>query len=343
MKFEAVIGNPPYQEPMAKTSDPAIYNYYMDVGYEMVPIACFITPAKFLFNAGKTPKKWNQKMLNDEHLKVAFCELDGSKIFSESSFEGGVAITYHDTNISFGKIGTFLATPELRSILQRVDSLNTLSSIVYAPESYKFTQKMHADFPNAIKKLSRGHANDITTNIFKKLPEIFLDNKPQNNEKYVRILGLSSKKRVYKWVNVKYISEHGNLMKYKIFVPKSNGSPAVGSGSFTSVIGTPLLAEPFVGHTQTFISIGAFDTLFEADALLKYVKTKIVRMLLSTLKVTQDNKKEVWRNVPLQDFTEHSDIDWSKSIAEIDQQLYRKYNLSDDEIAFIEKMIKPME
>ena len=65
--------------------------------------------------------------------------------------------------------------------------------------------------------------------------------------------------------------------------------------------------------------------------------------MLGTLKVTQDNPRETWANVPLQDFTEHSDIDWSKSIAEIDQQLYRKYNLSDDEIAFIEKMIKPME
>ena len=64
---------------------------------------------------------------------------------------------------------------------------------------------------------------------------------------------------------------------------------------------------------------------------------------MGTLKVTQDNPRETWANVPLQDFTEHSDIDWSKSIAEIDQQLYRKYNLSDDEIAFIEKMIKPME
>lgn len=53
--------------------------------------------------------------------------------------------------------------------------------------------------------------------------------------------------------------------------------------------------------------------------------------------------KNIYKFVPLQDFTEHSDIDWSKSTAEIDQQLYRKYNLSDNEIAFIEKMIKPME
>lgn len=343
VKFEAVIGNPPYQESTVNTSDPSVYDKYLDIGYSISSIGCFITPAKFLFNVGKTPKQWNKKMLNDEHLKVIRCEFDGSKIFSGSSFEGGVAITYHDTNIVFGKIGTFIAIPELKSLLQRVDSTNTLASIVYAPESYKFTQKMHADFPNAVKKLSKGHADDITTNIFEKLPEIFLDDKPKDNKHYIRIVGLSFKNRTYKWVNKEYIRNHDNLTKYKVFVPKSNGAPAIGSGNPTVVIGTPLLADPFVGHTQTFISIGAFETRFEAEALLKYIKTKFLRILLSSLKVTQDNKKTVWRNVPLQDFTEHSDIDWSKSIPEIDQQLYRKYNLSEKEIAFIEKMIKPME
>ena len=64
--------------------------------------------------------------------------------------------------------------------------------------------------------------------------------------------------------------------------------------------------------------------------------------MLGVLKVTQDNNKEVWKFVPLQDFTENSDIDWSKSIPEIDQQLYAKYNLNEEEISFIESMIKPM-
>ena len=65
--------------------------------------------------------------------------------------------------------------------------------------------------------------------------------------------------------------------------------------------------------------------------------------MLGTLKVTQDNPKETWMNVPMQDFTDKSDIDWSKSVAEIDKQLYAKYNLDKSEIAFIESMIKPME
>jgi hypothetical protein len=88
---------------------------------------------------------------------------------------------------------------------------------------------------------------------------------------------------------------------------------------------------------------GAFDTSDEAEACLKYIKSKFVRTLLGILKVTQDNPRSTWRFVPLQNFTKESDIDWTKSVKEIDQQLYTKYNLSQEEIEFIERMIKPME
>ena len=75
---------------------------------------------------------------------------------------------------------------------------------------------------------------------------------------------------------------------------------------------------------------------------MKYIKTKFARTLLDVLKVTQDNDRGVWKYVPLQDFTPSSDIDWSKSIHEIDLQLYRKYGLSVEEIEFIETHVKEM-
>ena len=77
--------------------------------------------------------------------------------------------------------------------------------------------------------------------------------------------------------------------------------------------------------------------------MLKYLKSKFARAMLGLLKVTQDNARPVWLHVPIQDFTVASDIDWSKSIPEIDQQLYAKYGLDADEIAFIEDNVKPME
>jgi hypothetical protein len=100
--------------------------------------------------------------------------------------------------------------------------------------------------------------------------------------------------------------------------------------------------EPNVAATQTFLTIGNFVEESEAEACLRYVKSKFARTMLGVLKITQHNPAKVWEYVPLQDFTGGSDIDWSKSIPEIDQQLYAKYKLDADEITFIESHVKPM-
>ena len=103
-----------------------------------------------------------------------------------------------------------------------------------------------------------------------------------------------------------------------------------------------MVGEPMVGCTTTFLNIGKFETQFEAEGCLKYIKTKFARTMLGTLKVTQDNPRETWLNVPLQDFTATSDIDWNKSVSEIDKQLYKKYGLSKEEISFIESKVREM-
>ena len=108
------------------------------------------------------------------------------------------------------------------------------------------------------------------------------------------------------------------------------------------ILGEPLLGEPGTGVTQTFITIGCFDDEAIAEACLKYVRSKFARALLGVLKITQHNPAKAWKYVPIQDFTEASDIDWSKPIPAIDQQLYVKYGLTPAEIAFIEARVKPM-
>ena len=129
-----------------------------------------------------------------------------------------------------------------------------------------------------------------------------------------------------------------NLDFYKVFVAQANGS-----GEFGEVMSEPVIEKPGVGATETFLSIGKFDTEEEAKAVEKYIKTKFSRALLSVLKVTQNGNKPVWKMIPIQEFTPQSDIDWSKSIHEIDQQLYKKYGLSQEEIDFIETNVKEME
>ena len=97
-----------------------------------------------------------------------------------------------------------------------------------------------------------------------------------------------------------------------------------------------------MGYTQSFIGFGSFTSQREAEAALKFLKTKFARTMLGMLKVTQDNNKEVWKYVPLQDFTSNSDLNWDISVAEIDRQLFAKYNLTTAEIAFIESKVVPM-
>ena len=109
------------------------------------------------------------------------------------------------------------------------------------------------------------------------------------------------------------------------------------------LISKPVIGEPDDIATDTFICVGPFSCKAEASAALKYINGKFARVLLGTLKVTQINSKETWANVPLQDFTPASDIDWSASIPDIDRQLYAKYHLSEEEIAFIESKVKEME
>lgn len=360
MKFGVVVGNPPYQSYKAKTSDESIFYKFMDLGYAISPVCCFISPGKFLFNSGKTPKSWNKKMLNDSHLKVAHYFFEAKDVFEGVGFEGGVAITYRDILANFGTIGTFIAFPQLESIIKKVSFREScaLSTILFAPESYNFSNEIHSDYPFLVNRFSRGHKYDLTTNIFSKISELSFETMPNNINDYLKIVGLNNKKRTARWIRTKYIRPHNNLECFKVFVPKSNGSDSIRYGEKTQVIGDLLIAEPFVGHTQSFISIGAFQTIDEAIALSKYIKSKFVRALIGSLKVTQDNKKKVWSNVPLQDFTRSSDIDWSKSIScidlkskeiygfdvnEIDSQLYEKYCLTKDEVAFIESTIKSMD
>ena len=212
----------------------------------------------------------------------------------------------------------------------------SFSELIYAPESYKLTEKLHTDYPEAENLLSKGHKYDVTTNIFEKLPFVFIKEE-KNTKDYIKMIGRFENNRVIRWVKREYIDAPDNLDYYKVIVPKSNGSGALGE-----VFSTPILGTPILGSTQTFISIGKFNTEFEGNACLKYIKSKFLRVMVGILKITQDNKKSVWKYVPMQDFTENSDIDWSVSIAQIDKQLYKKYKLDEEEINFIESKVKEM-
>lgn len=336
MKFNAVVSNPPYQVGVNKEP---LYHHFISIGMEIGDLGTLIHPGLFLFNAGKTPKAWNQKMLNDEHFKVVKYWKKSDEVFDAVDIKGGVAITMWDKQNIIGPIGTFVLHDELRTIQEKVESLGeeSFSKLVYSRDLYQLTELFYKENPELEGRQSKGHRFDLGTTAFSLFPEVFSDEKPADNG-YALVVGRENDTRIAKWIKKEYLKLPDNFESYKVIVPKSNGS-----GHFGESLSSPFVAAPFHAQNTTFLSIGKFDSIFEAEACLKYIKTKFVRCMLGILKVTQDNPKSVWAKVPLQKFTQQSDINWDLSIPELDAALYQKYNLTQNEIEFIESNVSAMQ
>lgn len=359
MKFDVVVGNPPYQESQENNNKgDAIYNYFYDLAEKIASKYCLISPARFLFNGGLTPKTWNHKMLHDEHLNVEYYSQSSKVIFPNTDIKGGIVVLYRDESKNFGAIKNFVPDETLRQIASKFkpDSEINLPSIMFGGRSdLKFNELFLRDYPDSeqkrLEQIQRKHPEverlgpneefELKSSTFDSLDYVFLKNAPKKPEKYWKILGLYNGERTYRWIERKYMEarypENNNLLRYKVFVTESNGSGAIGEA-----LSTPLIGGPLSTVSPTFISIGNFESRLEAENLLKYIKTKFARVLLGILKITQHNPPLKWAYIPLQNFTNESDIDWTKSIPEIDQQLYKKYGLDQREIDFIEEKVKAM-
>lgn len=333
MKFDFVIGNPPYQDERQGSSTTAlpIYHSFMEAAYQIGRVTELITPARFLFNAGRTPKAWNEKMLQNPHLKVLLYEQDASKIFSNTDIKGGVVVTYHDNDKNFGAIETFTIYSEANRIIKKVKNFvqeeGTFASMMFVASKFN-TVNLFKDYPQYTGHERRMSSNVLDFECFHDVPKV--------ND--VMIYGISKGKRKAKYISKKYVDmTDKNILEYKIVTPKADGN-----GGFGDALTNPEILNQDSGFTHTFLGIGGFLNRTEAENALKYIKTKFTRTLLSVLKVTQDLNADKWRYVPLQNFTSGSDIDWTKSIADIDRQLYIKYGLDDNEVAFIESHVKEM-
>lgn len=357
MKFDAVVGNPPYQENIENRGEqPPVYHLFYDSAMEISDVVTLITPARFLFDAGKTPAAWNEKMLKDEHFRVVTYFESSKEVFENVDIKGGVAITIRDGKRAAGAIGVFIPNPVVKSILEKVRKItkDSMSDIMFSNTSYKYNKSFFEKNPSYAERVSGGSTRYLSSSVFDRFPESFHAVIPKDGEEYVPILGRKDNERVIRYFKREYINPPDNFEKYKVFLASSNGS-----GEFGEALSEPELGKPMTGATETFVSFGSFGEKLiingkvdeeadakakkEAENLKKYIKCKLTRLLLGTKKVTQGNKNlKVWSNVALQDFSEKSDIDWSLSVEEIDQQLYKKYKLTQDEINFVEEKVVKM-
>lgn len=342
MKFDFIIGNPPYQE--EKDSDnksfaPPIYDRFMEESFKIADKVELIHPARFLFNIGSTPKEWNRKMLSDEHFKVLLYEPDCKKLFPNQEIKGGIAITYRDSNKYFKPIGVFCKYNELIPLLKCAapeNEKNSLTAIIFTQNRFNL-EALYSDYPEYRKIIgSDGKDKRFRNNIFDKIPTFSIQRSEDDD---IAVIGVVENKRCWRYINKKYVDTiHENLGYWKVIVPRANGK-----GLIDDTLSSPTVIGPNQAYTQTFIGIGSFSSELEAQNLLKYIKSKFARSLLATLKADQHNEKDVWRMIPLQDFSAKSDINWNVSIGKIDEQLYTKYSVDSKVIDFIETHVKEMD
>ena len=226
---------------------------------------------------------------------------------------------------------------ELSEILTRVNKVENnkprMDSIISSQGVCRFSEKVFSDCPQIVKLAGDGTGDKIISKVVEGGTALFLENQSSD---CISILAKGKSSRITRYIDKKYILMNEYISSFNVLIPESNGS-----GAFEP-FSSPVISLPNESFADTFIAIGIFATNEEAENCLKYIRTKFARAMLGTLKVTQHNPKATWANVPLQDFSANSDIDWSRSVAEIDKQLYSKYGLSEAEIAFIESKVREM-
>lgn len=297
MKFDYIIGNPPYQDETIgenKGFAPPIYHKFLENAYKIANGVEMIHPARFLFNAGSTPKEWNEIMLKDPHFSVLFYEPDSSKVFSNTDIKGGVVISYRDPGKEFGAIGAFTPYNELNAIIHKVfagrQEVKRLKDIIFIQNRFNLPA-LYAKHPECKDAIgSEGRDSRFEKNIFAKIP-LFTESDSGDD---IRTIGIFNNKRTHRYIKREYVDfDHENIYHYKVVLPVANGN-----GQFGQTLSTPVIEGPYEAYTRSFIGIGAFATFEEAEAALKYIKTKFARAMLSVLKVTQMNNKDVWGYVP---------------------------------------------
>ena len=326
--FDVIIGNPPYQQNIGanKSYIVPIYQHFVERSIELKPrYLSMIIPARW-FAGGRRLDSFRKAMLNDNRLRVIHDFPDATDCFPGVQIKGGVCYFLWnrdetgDCEISThlnGKVEGPLVRPLLEEGNATFIRYNQAISIIrkVLKNKYKsFSELVSPQTPFGIVTSYKGTANCIN---------------PTDVKMYI-----SGNDRQYKGGTAfapyeKITKGHEMISWHKVYISKA------GSGSDTfphSILGRPFYGKPGTICNQSYLVIGPFSSESECENVISYITTKFFRFMVLQLKNSQDAMRGVYQLVPIQDFSKS----WT------DAELYEKYALTDDEISFIESMIKPL-
>ena len=335
MKFNAVVGNPPYQimdGGGTGSSATPIYNKFVDLAKLLNPNnVSMIIPAKW-YTGGKGLDEFRANMLNDKQLIKLFDYEDSRDCFPTVDIAGGVCYflwTKGSDNkcVVTSILGSF--RNESTRYLNEHDTFirnQKVLDIINKVKSQTFTgflsQTVYSRKPFGIRSFQRGFPA-----------------KPGRNISLFGSDGIT-------YMEEKDVPQNKEIVdKWKVIMSKASAEHAgqTDANGRKRIVSRLEVLPPYTICTESYLLLDIFDNEEEAQNLKKYIRTCFTRFLLASILITQNIVRDKFKFVPIQNYKNNSDIDWSQSIPDIDRQLYTKYNLSDDEIAFIEKMIKPMD
>ena len=342
MKFDAVVGNPPYQENISDSKGNTSLSRQLFPVFIQNSIllksqyVSLITPARWFTGDAqdKSFVRLRDFIRENNHICKLYYYEDEKELFNNVEIKGGLNYFLYDINHN-GKV-EFISYEEngSKTIQNRNLFEKDLDIIISNGKDYPILQKVKSRDFVPLTTMTTGR------NPFGIIGKVSNVNKISKENRFPNSTELRCKGNNIRYINPDIITKNREIFEsYKVFISKSAGNPK----NDMNVIGRPYLGKPFDACTDSLITIGKFDTLLEGENLAKYLKTKFLRFMVSILKISQNVTQIVYEFVPLQDFTDKSDIDWSKTIKEIDMQLYDKYNLSEEEIDYIENKIKEME
>ncbi len=337
MEFDAIVGNPPYQEnissnegndSLSKQVFPDFIKASILTGTKYLSL---ITPSRW-FTADAQDKSFlrlREFVMKHQHFSHFFIYPNEKDLFKNVEIKGGLNYFLYKKTYT-GLVNFYECNNGKRFIQKRKLFEDGLDIIIYDGINFAILSKVQSNDFVSFTEITTGR------NAFGIIGKQSVIDEISKSKYFDDSVELRCKDNEIRYVKRSAITKGTDLIdKYKVFISKSAGNP----NTDTRVIGLPYLGNPNSVCTDSLFPVGKFSTKKEAENLQKYMNTKFLRFMVSILKASQNVCQNVYQFVPLQDFTKNSDIDWSKPLQEIDNQLFDKYKLSDEERNYINEKI----